>query len=111
MQISQEKVTDFVTISLKGRLDASTSKTVEDYLLKQIDGGERVLVIDLAGLDYISSVGLRVFMMAAKRLRGVQGKIVVCSLQTPIRQIFDIAGFQHVLPIFNDRETAVNGIR
>jgi anti-anti-sigma factor len=111
MQISEEKIVDVLAVSLRGRLDGTTSKAVEEYLLKQIDAGERVLVLDLTHLDYISSVGLRVFMMAAKRLKVVKGKIVVCSLQAPIKQVFDISGFTTLFPMFDNRDAAVNGVR
>jgi anti-anti-sigma factor len=111
MQISEEKIGDVLTIGMKGRLDAATSKSVEEFLLQKIDAGEKYFVLDLSQLDYISSVGLRVFMMAAKRLKVVQGKIVVCSLQAPIKQVFEIAGFTNLFPMFDDRAAAVSGVK
>jgi anti-anti-sigma factor len=111
MQISEEKIADVLAVRLKGRLDATTSKSVEEYLLKQIDAGERIFVLDLAHLDYISSVGLRVFMVAAKRLKVLQGRMVICALQVPIRQLFEISGFATMFPMFEDRDAAVKGVR
>jgi anti-anti-sigma factor len=111
MHITEERITEVLTIRLKGRLDASTSKSVEDFLLKQIDAGERVFVLDLGHLEYISSVGLRVFMMAAKRLKVVQGKIVVCSLPAPIKEVFEISGFTSLFAMFDDRDAAVKGVK
>ena len=110
MHISEEKIADVLAVRIKGRLDGSTSKTLEEYLLKQIDAGERVVILDLAHLDYINSVGLRVFMMAAKRLKVLRGKIVVCSLQAPIRQVFEVSGFASLFPMFDDRDAAVKGV-
>lgn len=110
MQISEERTGQVLTVGLKGRLDASTSKTVEDFLLKQIDAGDRLFVLDLGQLEYISSVGLRVFMMAAKRLKVVQGKIVVCALTAPIKEVFEISGFTSLFPMFDDRAAAVNSL-
>lgn len=111
MQISEEKNGDVLTVGLKGRLDSASSKTVEEFLLKKIDAGEKWLVLDLSQLDYISSVGLRVFMMGAKRLKVVQGKIVVCSLTGPIKQVFEIAGFTNLFPMFDSREAAAAGVK
>lgn len=111
MQISDEKIADVLVVQLKGRLDATTSKSVEEHLLKQMDAGERTFVLDLAHLDYISSVGLRVFMVAAKRLKMLQGRIAMCALQGPIKQLFDISGFATMFPLFDDREAAVKGVR
>jgi anti-anti-sigma factor len=111
MHITEERISEVLTVGLKGRLDAGTSKSVEDFLLKQIDAGDRRFVLDLAHLDYISSVGLRVFMMAAKRLKVVQGRIVVCSLSAPIKEVFEISGFTSLFPMFDDRDAAVKGIK
>ena len=106
MDIKQEKVGNVVAVVLKGRVDAATSKTVEDALLNLIDGGERKFVIDLAGVDYISSVGLRVLILAAKRLKPLQGAVTVCSLQPQIRQVFDIAGFTTIFKIYANQGEA-----
>ena len=73
-----------------------------------IDGGETRLVIDLSRVDYVSSAGLRVFLMAFKRLTADGGKIVLCSLQEPVRQVFDIVGFYSMFPIVNSRDEALN---
>lgn len=110
MQIVEEKVETVLTVALKGRLDATTSKAVEERLLGLIESGENRLVVDLAQLDYISSVGLRVLMLAAKRLRTANGAIVVCALQPTIQQVFEIAGFTTIFRVFPNRGAAVAAI-
>jgi stage II sporulation protein AA (anti-sigma F factor antagonist) len=85
---------------------ASTRPRRETFLLKKIDAGDRLLVLDLAGLEYISSIGLRVFMMAAKRVRVVDGKVVVCALQPAIQEVFTIAGFSALFTPFETRSVA-----
>ena len=76
MDIVETRESDAVTLALKGRLDNASSPGFEERVLKHINAGDRRLVIDLAQLDYISSVGLRVFMLAAKRLKPAGGRIV-----------------------------------
>lgn len=110
MDIVVDKERDVTIVGLKGRLDALTSKGIEERLLQLIDGGDRRLVIDLANLDYISSVGLRMFILVGKRLKQVNGKVVVCSLQDAIQQVFEISGFTTLFPIFKSRADAVDGI-
>jgi anti-anti-sigma factor len=51
--------------------------------------------VDFSGVEYISSAGLRVLLVAAKRMGG--GGLVLCALTEPVRQVFDLAGF---LPLF-----------
>jgi anti-anti-sigma factor len=110
MQIVEEKLETALIVTLVGRLDAATSKAVEERLLSLIEAGGIRLVVDLEKLDYISSVGLRVLMLAAKRLRTANGAIVVCALQPTVQQVFEIAGFTTIFRIFPSREAAVAAI-
>lgn len=110
MTIDEQKTGDILTLALTGRLDAATSKGVEDHVLGAIDAGARQLVLDLAGLEYISSVGLRVFMMAAKRLKVSGGAVVVSGLRPSIQQVFEIAGFTRLFPAFATRDEAVKSL-
>lgn len=109
MEISSERFGVVLAVQLSGRLDAQTSKAVEDQLLSLIEQGERSLVLDLSHLNYISSVGLRVFMLAAKRLKSVNGRMSVCGLQPTVQQIFEIAGFTTIFRIFPTQVEAVHG--
>jgi anti-anti-sigma factor len=110
MDISEEKNGTVAVVGLKGRLDAIQAKTVEERLLKLIDSGEHRLVIDLGGVDYISSIGLRALMVAAKRLKTVNGTVVVCALSAPIRKVFDLAGFLTLFKVFTSREEAIQAL-
>lgn len=106
MEFVEQKNGKVMTLGLKGRLDGVSSKGAEQKILGLIDSGERRLVLDLAELDYISSIGLRVLMLTAKRLRTVDGKLVVCGLKPAIKKVFDIAGFSAILRIVPAREDA-----
>lgn len=110
MEITEDKKGDIVILALSGKLDASTSKTFEDKLLADIDSGGQRSVIDLAQLEYVSSSGLRVFLVAVKRLTSSKGKIVLCSLKDHIRQVFDLAGFSSILTIFGSRDEAFKSL-
>ncbi len=103
MKISEEKNGEIVVIGLSGRLDATTHRDLEARLLDLIESGERQFLFDLASLEYISSAGLRVFLMGAKKTKG-KGKLVLCSLQEQVLEVFDIAGFTSFFPIFPTKE-------
>lgn len=107
MEISEAKSREVLLVGLKGRLDAASSGAVEKRLLELIQDGEKWIVLDLGQLDYISSIGLRVFMVTAKRLKTVKGGVVVCSLQSSIEQVFKISGFGRIFSIFPDRDAAL----
>src|SRR5262245_14258732 len=106
MEIIEDNKGDVVVLALSGRLDASTAKTFEDKILAKIGSGDRRFVIDLAQLEYISSAGLRVFLLAAKRLNN-SGKIVLCTLNDHIRLVFDLPGFSSILSIYASRDEAL----
>lgn len=110
MEIREERKEGFLVLALAGRLDAANSKVFEDKILATINGGEKQFVIDLSELDYVSSSGLRVFLLASKRLNPAGGKVVLCSLKEPVRQVFDIAGFSSILPIVASREEALKSL-
>jgi anti-anti-sigma factor len=96
MTLQDEKHGDVWMIAPAGRIDSVTSPSLEEALARAIDRGERRVVVDFGGVDYISSAGLRVMLVAAKRLRE-GGRLVLCRLNEPVRQVFDLAGF---LPLF-----------
>lgn len=81
MEITECKTADIVTLCVSGKLDTTTAKTFEDKILGPIESGDRRFIVDLAQLDYISSAGLRVFALAAKRHNSAKGKIVLCGLK------------------------------
>jgi anti-sigma B factor antagonist len=107
MDITAEKLGDVTLLGIKGRLDASTANKLEEKLLASIDEGERRLALDCSQLDYISSAGLRVLLLAVKRVKGVNGKIVLCALKDQIKEVFDIAGFSSLFPSFATQEEAL----
>ena len=110
MEITERKTGDVVTLSLSGRLDTTTAKAFEAKILAQIEAGDRRFIIDLAQLDYISSAGLRVLVLAGKRLDSGKGKIVLCSLKNPVREVFDIVGFSSTFPVYASHDDALRNI-
>ncbi len=80
-----------VTVALKGRLDTQTYAQCEQKLQPVLTSATRVLVFDLAQLDYLSSMGLRVLMKTSKTMAAKGGKCLLTRLQPPIRTVIDIA--------------------
>ena len=110
MDITEDRKAGVIILGVTGRLDATTSKSFEERILATIDTGEKKFVIDFSQLDYISSSGLRVLILAAKHLSRVSGKIVLCCLKDQIMQVFEIAGISSILSFYNSREEAINNL-
>jgi stage II sporulation protein AA (anti-sigma F factor antagonist) len=90
-----------------GRIDTTTSGAVEDALRSTVNEGGRDIVVDFDRVDYISSAGLRVFLVLAKRLRDLRGRLVLCAMPEPVRQVFHLAGFMPLFDIERTRDAAV----
>ena len=80
---------------------------VDAAVRRAVDEGARHLGVDFAGAEYISSAGLRVFLVLAKRMRDLKGRLVLCGMQEPVRQVFHLAGFMPLFEIERSRDAAV----
>lgn len=95
-----------VQVALKGRLDTQTYAQCEQRLQPLLTAATRVLVFDLAQLDYLSSMGLRVLMKASKTMTAQGGKCLLTHLQPPIRTVIEIAKALPAQNIFASVEEA-----
>jgi len=107
MNIETEHRGDILIVRPLGRLDSSNSPEFEHLLSGHLDAGCQRLVLDLSRLGYISSAGLRVVLLAGKKLRASQGKMVLTSLQDMVRDVFDMSGF---LALFAVAKTLDEGL-
>lgn len=108
MEIAWEEKEDALCIRLSGRLDAESAPEVERRVRRALDEGRRRLLFDLSRLDYISSAGLRVILMALKTLGPRGGRVVLCGPTAHVREVFEVSRFSTLLPI---AETAEAGWR
>ncbi len=109
MEITQTQQAHALVFALSGRLDAKTSEGFEQQLLAAIAAGNQNVLLDFSKLDYISSAGLRVLLLAARKLQESSGKIALCGLKPTLKTVFDIAGFSNIFSIFASQEEAIAG--
>ena len=83
--------------AIVGRLDTTTAPQLEAELKQSIDGVEK-LVLDFAGLEYLSSAGLRV-LLAAQKVMNKQGEMILKNVNETINEIFEVTGFIDILTI------------
>lgn len=99
---------DIAVVAVSGRLDAMTTADFERESLAWIDGGDRKILLDFAGLEYISSAGLRGILALAKRAKAVDGSVAVCAMTGMVAEVFAISGFDAFIPVV---ATADEGLR
>jgi anti-anti-sigma factor len=109
VEILQEANQQALVLIPNGRLDSRTAPVLQEQLLERIDQAPAVL-IDCAGLDYVSSAGLRVFLMGAKRCQQSQRSFAICGLQSAVKEVFEISGFLSILSCYPDRREALQAI-
>lgn len=93
-------------IAPQGRLDSITAPAFEKALMQQL-GDHNQLILDFSDLDFISSAGLRVLLMAAKQINRNDGRFVLCAVSAPIREVLEISGFLGMLEVVGSRDQAL----
>lgn len=108
LSITDELQGPAVVVRLAGQLDTLTAKPFESHLAAHISQGQKRIIVDLADVNYISSYGLRVFLLTAKQLRSDRRAFTLCRLTPEVKKIFRISGFDKILAIRETLEEAVD---
>jgi anti-sigma B factor antagonist len=111
MEISENKVDNIIVVSLGGRIDSTAAVEFEEKLIKYVDAGARTMVVDFQKVQFISSAGLRVLLLAAKKVKPYGGKIILSGMSKDVREVFDISGFSSIFEIHDDQTSAVNAAK
>ena len=109
MQISVKTTNDVKVLAFEGRLDTQTSPDAQQQLTRLVEEGETKILVNLEKVDYISSAGLRVLLVVAKQLKTTDGELRICSLNEVVKEVFDISGFDMILPISASESEALEG--
>lgn len=111
MDIHVKEYEHVTMISISGRLDASAMQRVESFFADQLAAGKTKFVFDLGGLEYISSAGLRVLLGAAKKVRSIQGAMVLAQLTEQVREVFEMSGFTAIFTVYDHIDEAVQALK
>jgi anti-anti-sigma factor len=109
VEFSSQRLVDVFVAAPVGQIDHPNADTLRLALAPTLDAAilARLDRSRFSRVTYISSMGLRVLLLAAKELRAVNGKMAIAALQPVVTEIFAIARFNHVLEIFPDVRTAL----
>jgi anti-anti-sigma factor len=100
-------------VSPRGRLDHENCDAFQNDLATELDACAQesaTLVLDLSGMEYVSSAGLRCLMIAAKQAAARKGRVVVAAPQPVVAEILQISRFNLVLPVFGTTREAVASV-
>jgi anti-anti-sigma factor len=99
MKVEISQIDNQVMVSIEGRLDTVTSSEFEKTVSPYFTTPAIELVLDCAAMEYISSAGLRVVLMAHKSITAKGGKFIIRNLNNEVRSVFDMTGFSRILTI------------
>ncbi len=106
MKIQETKSNDVYIISLSGKIDTTNYRSFEEKIKKALEKESRFL-IDCTNLEYISSAGIRVFLMALKAINNKNGELKLCGLREETKEIFDLSGFSDFFDTYFSQDEAL----
>lgn len=107
MNVKTQEEKGYWIVKLEGRLDISNSSQFEQECMQWIEQGQRRFILDLGGLEYISSAGLRSILAATKKLKAQNGSLSLCSLTGLVEEVVTVSGFDNILRVFPDLTQAM----
>jgi anti-sigma B factor antagonist len=113
MNVTSRRFANAVVLSVSGRLDQDTCDAFRGDLSRHIEataGEGGAIVLDLSSLEYVSSAGLRCFMLASRQVKSLSGRIFVAALQPMVREIFEISHFNLVFQVFPSVREALGAV-
>ena len=110
MVIETRRDSGTLVIGAQDRLDLANAQIFYDELDAAIESSVRAVVIDMAGLTYISSAGLRVILQTLRRLQRQDARLALCSLSNEVQNVFDTSGFAQLVEIRSSRAEAIAAV-
>ena len=106
MELAQERDAGTNVISPAGRVDGSNSAQFHEALVAALSDDDSRVILDMGGIDYISSAGLRVLLLLAQQLGSSSTPFAVCSLAASVDEVFRISGFNQIITVFGTLDEA-----
>ncbi len=107
MILTTDKRGSLTIVSINGRVDGATAPDLESELSSMIREGGVCILLDCGEMNYISSAGLRVFLLAAKRCKQAGGLLSISSLQPACKAVIEMGGFHTIIDCYASREDAL----
>jgi anti-anti-sigma factor len=111
LELSESSDGAVTVIAVKGRLDSAAAPTLDERLSRTLAAPSRRLLIELSQLEYISSAGFRILLLATKRASANEGQIVLTGVSGKVRELFDLGGFLDIFPICSSRDEGLATLR
>jgi anti-anti-sigma factor len=95
-------------VDIEGKMTTTTSPEADAYLKELLDEGASQILLNLEGVDFVASTGLRVILATGKKLLGSGGRLVICSLNPTVAEVFRMSGFSQMFAVFDTEQEALS---
>jgi anti-anti-sigma factor len=107
MEIHAERVEGAMVVAVSGSVDTLTAGEVSDSIANQIDNGYNRVVLDMSGVDFMSSAGLRAILSVLKQSRQLGGDLYIAAARPGVDKVLNISGFTSILKAFPSVDLAL----
>ena len=110
MELKEKNEKGAVVLEIAGRLDVTNSEIIQEKFTEIIERGDIQLAVDCSNLEYISSSGLRAFLLLVKKIKATNGRCALFGLTPDIKEVFDISGFSGLFTIVSSKDEALSEV-
>lgn len=107
VQITTTDADGVTVVQIEGTLDTNSAPQAQKEMEELLADGRAKIVMDFSAVDFISSAGLRVLLMTAKKVGAAGGGLRLCGLNEAVREVIEMSGFTVFLSLFDNRTEAL----
>ena len=111
MEIIRSLINNIPVLSVSGKIDAVTSKDLEEALIRLIEEDKKHLVVNMEKVEFLSSSGLRVLMASLNKLKHKDGDLKLAALQPFVKDVFFMTGANRFFSIYPSQEEAIKSVQ
>lgn len=106
-EVHVHELDGWIVVAPVGELDLASAPRLRSEVLARLAEGHRRVVVDLVGVDFADSIGIGVLVAVNKRVRGLDGVLVLARPEPPVRRVLELAGIDRILAVHDDLDGAV----
>jgi anti-sigma B factor antagonist len=107
LDIDDREENGVTVVEIEGKMTTTTSPDADVYFKELLADGVKQMLLNLEGVDFIASTGLRVILAAGKKLMATEGRLALCNLNPTVADVFRLSGFSQMFDVFNTEEEAL----
>ncbi len=107
MDVKLRQKNDIYVLDLAGRMDINASDAINKNIDEILSSQGKKVLMNFAHIDFVSSPGLVILVSILKKVKKSEGRIVLCNLQSYVKEVFEVTQLTKVFDVFDDETTAI----